>query len=320
MVIRKASDIRSSEITPQSLYLHRRQVLGLLGMATVSAAVARLGSVNIGAAPARGTPLRVTTKMATTTDALTPYDAVTQYNNFYEFGIDKDDPARNAGAFKPSPWSVTIDGECAKPGTYTWEDILRPHPLEERIYRMRCVEGWSMVIPWVGVPLRDLLKRFEPNGNARFVEFTTVLRANEMAGQRQRFPAILPWPYKEGLRLDEAMHPLALAAIGVYGETLPNQNGAPLRLVVPWKYGFKGAKSIVKMSFVRQQPLTTWQHEWPEAYGFYSNVNPDVPHPRYSQAQERRIGEFFRRSTLMFNGYGDQVAALYSGMDLKKFY
>src|SRR5438094_3404331 len=207
MIIRKATDIRSSQITPKPVYLRRRQMLGLLGMATASV-VARLGQVEVGAAPVHGTPLRITTKMLTTTDAPTPYDAVTQYNNFYEFGTEKDDPARYAGAFKPMPWSVTVDGECGKPGTYTLEDILRPHPLEERIYRMRCVEGWSMVIPWVGFPLRDLLKRFEPNGNARFIELTSVLRPQEMVGQRQRFPAILPWPYKEGLRVDEAMHPL----------------------------------------------------------------------------------------------------------------
>jgi sulfoxide reductase catalytic subunit YedY len=292
-------------------------MLRLLGMATVSVIAP---SVYAETDPGRGKPLHITSKMVTTTDAFTPYNAATQYNNFYEFGIDKDDPGRNAGVFKPLPWSVTVDGECAKPGTYTLEDILRPHALEERVYRMRCVEGWSMVIPWVGFPLRDLLKRFEPNANTRFVEFTTVLRPTEMVGQRQRFPPILPWPYKEGLRLDEAMHPLTLIAVGVYGETLPNQNGAPLRLVVPWKYGFKGAKSIVKISFVRKQPLTTWQHEWPDAYGFYSNVNPDVPHPRYSQAKERRIGEFFRRDTLMFNGYGEQVTSMYAGMDLKKFY
>ena len=317
MLIRKAPDVLSSEITPKRLYCDRRQILRLLGMATASV-VAR--SVYAETAPGRGRPLHVTSRMVTTTDGITPYDAVTQYNNFYEFGIDKNDPARKAGVFKPRPWSVTVDGECAKSGTYTLEDILRPHSLEERVYRMRCVEGWSMVIPWVGFPLRDLLKRFEPNGNARFIEFTTVLRPTEMVGQRQRFPAILPWPYREGLRLDEAMHPLTLIAVGVYEETLPNQNGAPLRLVVPWKYGFKGAKSIVKISFVRKQPSTTWQNEWPEAYGFYSNVNPDVPHPRYSQAKERRIGEFFRRDTHIFNGYGEQVASLYAGMDLKKFY
>jgi sulfoxide reductase catalytic subunit YedY len=319
MIIRKAADVRSSDITPKPQYLRRREMLGLLGMATASV-LAPLGRVEAAAAPARGIPIHVISKMVTTTDALTPYDAVTQYNNFYEFGIEKDDPARYAGGFNSLPWSLTVDGECGKPGTYTLEDIMRPHPLEERVYRMRCVEGWSMVIPWVGFPLRDLLKRFEPNGNARFIEFTSVLRPQEMVGQRQRFPSILPWPYKEALRLDEAMHSLTLMTVGVYGETLLNQNGAPLRLVVPWKYGFKGAKSIVKISFVRNQPVTTWQHEWPEAYGFYSNVNPNVDHPRYSQAQERRIGEFFRRKTLMFNGYADQVGSLYSGMDLRRDY
>lgn len=317
MLLRKAPDFRSSEITPKRLYCDRRQILRLLGMAAASAVAP---SVYAGTVPGRGRPLHVTSKMVTTSDSLTPYNAISQYNNFYEFGIDKDDPARNADAFKPVPWSVTVDGECAKPGTYPLEDILQPHPLEERVYRMRCVEGWSMVIPWVGFPLRDLLKRFEPTGHARFIEFASVLRPTEMVGQRQRFPSILPWPYKEGLRLDEAMHPLALIAVGLYGETLPSQNGAPLRLVVPWKYGFKGAKSIVKISFVGKQPLTTWQNEWPEAYGFYSNVNPDVPHPSFTQAKERRIGEFFRRDTLMFNGYGEQVASLYAGMDLKKFY
>ena len=317
MLIHKAPDVRSSEITPERLYRDRRQMLRLLGMATASLVAWPVSAED---ALGRERPLHTTKKMVTTTDALTPYNAVTEYNNFYEFGIDKDDPARNAVGFKPLPWSVTVDGECAKRGTYTLDDILRPHSLEERIYRMRCVEGWSMVIPWIGFPLRDLLKRFEPNGNARWIEFTSVVRPTEMVGQRQRFPAILPWPYKEGLRSDEAMHPLTLIAIGVYGKTLPNQNGAPLRLVVPWKYGFKGAKSIVKISFVSKQPLTTWQTEWPEAYGFYSNVNPDVPHPRYSQAKERRIGEFFRRDTLMFNGYGQQVASMYAGMDRKKFY
>jgi sulfoxide reductase catalytic subunit YedY len=317
MLIRRAPDVRSSEITPERVYRDRRRIVRLLGMATVSLLAP---SVSAEDARGRGRPLHVTSKMVTTTDALTPYNAVTEYNNFYEFGVDKDDPARNAGAFNPLPWSVTVDGECAKRGTYTLEDILRPHALEERVYRMRCVEGWSMVIPWVGFPLSDLLKRLEANGNARFVEFTSVLRPTEMVGQRQRFPPILPWPYKEALRLDEALHPLTLIAVGAYGETLSNQNGAPLRLVVPWKYGFKGAKSIVKISLVRNQPLTTWQNEWPEAYGFYSNVNPGVPHPRYSQAKERRIGEFLRRDTLMFNGYGEQVAAMYAGMDLKKFY
>jgi sulfoxide reductase catalytic subunit YedY len=229
--------------------------------------------------------------MVTTTDSPTPYRGVTTYNNFYEFGTDKSDPATYGDRFKPRPWSVAVEGECGKPGVYGLEDILKPHALEERVYRMRCVEGWSMVIPWNGFPLGDLLKRFEPNGNAQFVEFTTIVRPAEMIGQRQRFPSILPWPYKEGLRMDEALHPLTIMAAGVYGETLPNQNGAPLRLVVPWKYGFKGIKSIVRIAFVRRQPRTTWQDEWGEAYGFYSNVNPLVDHPDHTQARERRLGE-----------------------------
>jgi len=309
----KRPDIRSSEVTPQQLYLRRREFVAMVAAAAVSMSV-RAGAVQ------QRRKLTTMSKMVTTTDALTPFDAVTQYNNFYEYGEDKDDPVRNADAFNPTPWTVEIAGECAKRGRYTLEDVVRPHPLEERVYRMRCVEGWSMVIPWVGFPLRDLLRRFEPTGNARFVEFTTVVRPQEMIGQRRRFPEILPWPYREGLRIDEAMHPLTLVAIGLYGETLLNQNGAPLRLVVPWKYGFKGIKSIVKISFVREQPATTWQQEWPEAYGFYSNVNPGVAHPRFSQASERRIGEFLRRPTSMFNGYGEQVASLYAGMDLRRFY
>jgi sulfoxide reductase catalytic subunit YedY len=320
MLIGKPSGIAPSEVTPQHLYMRRREALGAIGMAAVTVLTGFGGETEVAAAQPRGKPLSVASKMVTTPDPPTPYEDVTGYNNFYEFGIPKDNPARNAVVFKPTPWSVTVDGECAKPGTYALDDILRPHPLEERVYRMRCVEGWSMVIPWVGFPLRDLIRRFEPSGNAQFVEFTTVLRPQEMVGQRQRFPAILPWPYKEGLRMDEAMHPLTLVAVGLYGESLPNQNGAPVRLVVPWKYGFKSAKSIVKISFVRKQPMTTWQHEWPEAYGFFSNVNPNVDHPRYSQAQERRIGDLFRRKTLMFNGYGDQVASMYSGMDLRRSY
>jgi sulfoxide reductase catalytic subunit YedY len=314
----KHPDTRSSEITPANIYLRRREFLAMC--AAVAASIGVMGRETPVAAAQQRRKLAVASKMVTTTDALTPYDAITGYNNFYEFGEDKDDPARYADAFNPVPWTVDVTGDCAKPGRYTLEDLLRPHPLEQRVYRMRCVEGWSMVIPWVGFPLRDLLRRFEPSGNARFVEFTTVVRPQEMIGQRQRFPAILPWPYKEALRIDEATHPLTLMAVGVYGETLLNQNGAPLRLVVPWKYGFKGIKSIVKISFVRDQPTTTWQQEWPEAYGFYSNVNPAVPHPRYSQSYERRIGEFRRRPTLMFNGYGEQVASLYSGMDLRRFY
>jgi sulfoxide reductase catalytic subunit YedY len=320
MLIRKTPDVASSEITPKRLYVGRRD---FLQAAAVTAAATWTGALARAAEPQAaqiGQKLTTSSRMVTTNDTLTPFGAVTSYNNFYEFGTDKSDPARNADSFKPRPWSVTVEGECAKPGVYGLEDILGPHALEERIYRMRCVEGWSMVIPWVGFRLGDLLKRFEPNGNAQFVEFTTVVRPDQMVGQRRRFPPILPWPYREGLRMDEAMHPLTIMAIGLYGEALLNQSGAPLRLVVPWKYGFKSIKSIVKIAFARRQARTTWQDEWPEAYGFYSNVNPRVDHPGHSQARERRIGEFWMRETLMFNGYGDQVASLYAGMDLRKLY
>jgi methionine sulfoxide reductase catalytic subunit len=293
VIIRKALDPPSSEITPKPVYLKRRAFLQALPLAG---------------------------RLVTTTDSPTPYRGVTTYNNFYEFGTDKSDPATYGNRFKPQPWSVTIAGECRKPGVYTLEDILKPHPLEERIYRMRCVEAWSMVIPWVGFPLRDLLARFEPNGNARFVELTTILRPDEMIGQRPRFPPVLRWPYREGLRMDEAMNPLAIIAVGLYGETLLPQNGAPIRLVVPWKYGFKSIKAIVKIDFVRRQPLSSWAENWPDAYGFYSNVNPTRDHPGHSQARERRVGEFFMRPTLMFNGYAEQVADLYRGMDLRRFY
>ena len=294
MLIRKPQDLPSSEITPKPVYIKRREFLQALPLAG---------------------------RMVTTTDSPTPYRGVTTYNNFYEFGTDKSDPATYGNRFKPRPWSVTVAGECAKPGVYTLEDILKPHSLEERVYRMRCVEGWSMVIPWVGFPLRDLLARFEPNGDARFVEFTTVLRPDEMIGQRPRFPPVLRWPYREGLRMDEAMHPLDDHG----GRRLRRTPCSPrtahrIRLVVPWKYGFKSIKSIVQIDFVRRQPRSSWEENWPDAYGFYSNVNPTKDHPGHSQAQERRIGEFFYRRTLMFNGYGDQVASLYKGMDLRRFY
>jgi sulfoxide reductase catalytic subunit YedY len=320
MLIKKAPDIASSEITPEGLYFRRREFLKAAGI-TTAVAVAGGFTADFGADAAQtGQKLNVTKRTVTLDEKLTPFEDVTSYNNFYEFGVDKDDPARNSGKFKPKPWSVQVDGHCAKPGTYTLEDILKPHSLEERVYRMRCVEAWSMVIPWVGFPLGDLLKRFEPNGKAKFVEFTTVMRPEEMPGQRQRFPPILPWPYKEGLRMDEAMHPLTIMVVGLYGQAVPNANGAPLRLVVPWKYGFKGIKSINRIRFVEKQPLNTWQEMNSQEYGFYSNVNPAVDHPRWSQASERRIGEFFKRKTLMFNGYGDQVASLYAGMDLRKNY
>jgi methionine sulfoxide reductase catalytic subunit len=303
MLIKPPADIPSSEITPKGVYMRRREFLGAL------VAVTGLGD-----------KLTTTNRLVTTTDTLTARQAVTSYCNFYEFGSAKGDAMQNGDAFKPKPWSVAVEGLCGKPGTYTLEDVLKPHALEERVYRMRCVEGWSMVIPWDGFPLGDFLKRCQPASNATYVEFTSVYRPQEMAGQRRRFPALLPWPYKEGLRMDEAMHPLAILAAGLYGETLLNQNGAPLRLVVPWKYGFKGLKSIVKIRFVEKQPLNTWQDANAAYYGFYANVNPEVPTRSYSQATERRIGEFFMRRTLMFNGYADQVSSLYSGMNLRKLY
>ncbi len=303
MLIKPPADIPSSEITPKGVYMRRREFLGAL------VAVTGLGD-----------KLTTTNRLVTTTDTLTARQAVTSYCNFYEFGSAKGDAMQNGDAFKPKPWSVAVEGLCGKPGTYTLEDVLKPHALEERVYRMRCVEGWSMVIPWDGFPLGDFLKRFQPASNATYVEFTSVYRPQEMAGQRRRFPSLLPWPYKEGLRMDEAMHPLAILAAGLYGETLLNQNGAPLRLVVPWKYGFKGLKSIVKIRFVEKQPLNTWQDANAAYYGFYANVNPEVPTPSYSQATERRIGEFFMRRTLMFNGYADQVSSLYAGMSLRKLY
>ena len=245
------------------------------------------------------------------------YQDITTYNNFYEFGTEKEDPAANAHTLKTTPWTVKVDGLVAKPADYHLEDLIKPYALEERVYRMRCVERWSMVIPWVGFPLASLLKQIEPRSNAKFVEFTTLVDPKQMPGQRR---GVLEWPYVEGLRLDEAMHPLTILAVGLYGEYLPNQNGAPIRLVVPWKYGFKGIKSIVRIRLTDRQPMNSWQVSAPNEYGFYSNVNPEVDHPRWSQARERRIGEFFMRPTLMFNGYGDQVASLYSGMDLKKNY
>ncbi|RYF90901.1 MAG: protein-methionine-sulfoxide reductase catalytic subunit MsrP, partial [Caulobacteraceae bacterium] len=245
---------------------------------------------------------------------VTDEELAANYNNFYEFGVDKSDPARNAGSLKTRPWTVKVDGQCARPGTYNLEDVLKGQALQERIYRLRCVEGWSMVIPWIGIPLADVLKRYQPNSKAKYVAFETLLRPGEMPGQRR---PVLSWPYREGLRMDEAMHPLAFLAVGLYGQTLLNQNGAPLRLVVPWKYGFKSIKSITRISFTESQPRTAWNLSAPSEYGFYSNVNPAVDHPRWSQASERRIGEFKRRRTLPFNGYGE-VAGLYTGMDLRR--
>jgi len=247
----------------------------------------------------------------------TPKWDATHYNNFYELGTSKEDPARNAGSLRTEPWSVVIDGEVTKPGRIPLEELLRPYPLEERIYRLRCVEAWSMVIPWIGIPLGPVLQRFEPTSKARFVAFETLYDPEQLPGQKRN---VLKWPYREGLRIDEAMNPLSLLAVGLYGETLPGQNGAPLRLVVPWKYGFKSIKSIVRIRLQEEEPMTSWHQENPQEYGFYANVNPEVSHPRWSQARERRIGEWTKRPTLPFNGYADQVAHLYAGMDLKRSY
>lgn len=315
--VRCPSDVASSEITPRSVYLNRRRFL-----ATAALAGAAAGFPNIVAAPAAEAQLPpkldgIAKSGLSTDEARTPLDAVTGYNNFYEFGSDKEDPARYAAKLRPRPWSVTIDGLCGKPGVYDVDQIIKANRLEERVYRLRCVEGWSMVISWVGIPFADVLNKAEPLGSAKFVALRTLLDPEQMPGQRR---AILDWPYVEGLRLDEAMHPLAILAVGLYGEVLPNQNGAPIRLIVPWKYGFKGIKSIVRLSFVEEMPPTSWNLQAPHEYGFYANVNPEVDHPRWSQKRERRIGEFFRRDTLPFNGYGDQVASLYAGMDLKKWF
>ena len=250
-------------------------------------------------------------------DATNKYSDVTEYNNFYEFGTGKRDPARNAHTLKTEPWSIVIDGEVGKPGRVNLEDILKPMTLEERVYRFRCVEAWSMVVPWVGIPLADVLSKFEPTSKARYVSFETLVDKKQMPGQRRN---VIDWPYREGLRMDEAMHPLSFLAVGMYGRILPNQNGAPIRLVVPWKYGFKSIKSIVRITFSEKQPNTSWNDLAPGEYGFYANVNPEVDHPRWSQARERKLGDFRKRPTLPFNGYADEVASLYAGMDLRRQY
>jgi sulfoxide reductase catalytic subunit YedY len=318
MLIKSARNIPSSEITPRHIYLNRREFLHAAGF---GAAAVLTGAVGPDPVVAAAEKLAVAKRMVTTSDPVSPLQTITTFNNFYEFGTDKSDPAKHSKAFKPKPWSVAVEGLCNKPGTYTLEDILKPHALEERVYRFRCVEGWSLVIPWVGFPLGDLLKRFEPAGNAAFVEMTTVVRPEEMPGQRRRFTSVLSWPYVEGLRMDEAMHPLAILAVGLYGEELLNQNGAPLRLVVPWKYGFKSIKSIVKIRFVDKQPKTSWEKQAPEYYAFYSNVNPGSTNSTFrDQSTERRLGEFFMRKTLLFNGYANEVGSLYAGMDLRKYY
>ncbi len=316
MLIKKPSDINPSEITSEAIYRDRRRFLAASAVGLAAAAGGLL--LPRSALPALPTQFdRLHPGPFGTDEKRTSYEDITHYNNYYEFGTGKEDPARYAGMLKTDPWSVTIDGEVEQPGTFALEDLIKPHPLEERIYRLRCVEAWSMVIPWVGFPLGDLLKRFRPTSRAKYVAFTTLHDPEQMPGQRR---AVLDWPYVEGLRIDEAMHPLTLLAVGLYGKALPNQNGAPLRLVVPWKYGFKSIKAIVRISLTEQMPPTTWNRTNPGEYGFYSNVNPAVDHPRWSQKRERRIGEFFKRDTQPFNGYADQVAALYTGMDLRKWY
>ncbi len=324
MLIKKPADIRSSEITDPKLYLNRRDFLRTTaGVATAGAGILAAGRVLSAAGqPAphgrklenvKKSPLSLTPEQ----EKANTWEQITTYNNYYEFGTDKESPSLNAGRLKTEPWSVTIDGECAKKGTFPLEEVVKGIALEERIYRLRCVEAWSMVIPWVGVPLGEVIKKFEPTSKAKFVEFYTLYDPGQMPGVRQ---PVLRWPYIEGLRMDEAMHPLSILATGLYGEVLPKQDGAPIRLIVPWKYGFKGAKSIVRIHFTEKQPLNTWQESAPQEYGFYSNVNPNVDHPRWSQASERRIGEFFKRKTLMFNGYTEQVQGLYAGLDLKRNY
>jgi sulfoxide reductase catalytic subunit YedY len=324
MLIKRPSEICSSEITERKLYLNRREFLqAAAGTAAAGAGVLAAGETLFAAGkPApHGRKLENVKPSTLSVDVAkekpNSWEQITTYNNYYEFGVDKDSPSLTSGRLKTSPWTVQIDGECAKKGNYTFEDILKGETLEDRIYRHRCVERWSMIIPWVGFPLANLIKRVEPTSKAKFVEFQTLLDLGQMPGVQS---PVLDWPYREGLRMDEAMHPLTILVVGLYGEVLPNQDGAPLRLVVPWKYGFKGAKSIVRIRFLEKQPLNTWQQSAPNEYGFYSNVNPERDHPRWSQATERRIGEFLMRRTLMFNGYGDQVASLYSGMDLKKYY
>jgi methionine sulfoxide reductase catalytic subunit len=319
MLIRRAPRFTESQITDPKLYLSRREL-----MSGAAAALVLSPSLASAAAPAPVLAPLVATRNAafSVTDTATKVEAATTYNNFYEFGVNKDDPSRLGHTLRPRPWTVRVDGFVNKPKTFDIDELIKLFPLEERVYSLRCVEAWSMVIPWVGFPLASLLKRVEPNGQAKFVEFTTLLDPNQFPAQKPGFFGFssLDWPYVEGLRLDEALHPLTLLTVGMYGKVLPNQNGAPIRIVVPWKYGFKSVKSIVRIRLVGEQPKTAWEKAAPAEYGFFSNVNPAVSHPRWSQADERRIGEFRRRPTLPFNGYADQVASLYTGMDLKKFY
>src|SRR5688500_3325106 len=330
MLIKKAADIRESEVTPKELFLRRREFIAAAGMTALAVGTKALAADLSAAALAEAEALAEAAQNPSaqkipnlkkgpfnTDEKLNSYKDITTYNNFYEFGTDKADPAKYAHSLKTRPWSVVVEGQCGKPGTYNIEDIIKWAPLEERIYRLRCVEAWSMVVPWAGYPMSEFIKRFEPTSRAKYVEFKTLVDPRQMPGQTE--PA-LNWPYVEGLRMDEAMHPLTLLGLGLYGEVLPNQNGAPIRLVVPWKYGFKSIKSIVRVSFTETEPINTWKYQQASEYGFDANVNPQIDHPRWSQGSERRLGEFFRRKTLPFNGYGDHVASLYNGMDLRKFY
>jgi sulfoxide reductase catalytic subunit YedY len=311
--IKQAHEVQPSDITDRAVYEDRRKFLRAGAAAAVGLASGALWIPEVARAGAKLS--NVAKSGLSTGETPNSFEDITTYNNFYEFGVEKEQPAEWSKNFVTKPWSIDIGGEVAKPATYQLEDFIKPHALEERIYRLRCVEAWSMVIPWVGFPLAEVIKKVEPTSRAKYVEFWTLYDPKRMPGQARQ---VLEWPYREGLRMDEAMHPLTIFAVGLYGEMLPNQNGAPIRLVVPWKYGFKSIKSIVRINFVEKQPATTWGMQAPREYGFYSNVNPEVDHPRWSQAKERRIGEFLKRPTLMFNGYADQVASLYAGMDLKK--
>ncbi|MDJ0939360.1 MAG: protein-methionine-sulfoxide reductase catalytic subunit MsrP [Woeseiaceae bacterium] len=328
MLIRKpskldGSDIRPSEITSKANYMNRRQFMEAgLKAGAIAGSAGFAGSALAAVVPEerRGKIPDIVDSEFSTDEAPNSYDDITTYNNFYEFGTGKGDPVRNAQDFEPRPWTITVEGHAAKTGTFDFDDFIKPHTVEERIYRMRCVEAWSMVIPWVGIPLADIIKRLEPTSKARYVAFETLNDRKQMPGLRSR---VLDWPYREGLTMEEATNPLTIMAVGLYGETLPNQNGAPLRLVVPWKYGFKGIKSIVKISFVEKQPPTSWNMSAPHEYGFYANVNPEVNHPRWSQARERRIGQGVfapKQPTLMFNGYEEYVADLYKDLDLRRNY
>ncbi len=320
MLIKKAADIKASEITAKEVYLNRRQFIASAAGAGLALAGRELLSPT-GQAYALEKLPNVKKSSYTVNEKLNSIKDITSYNNFYELGSEKTDPSDNAKYLTTKGWTVEVEGEVKKAKTFAIEDIMKLAPLEERVYRMRCVEAWSMVIPWVGFPLSALIKQVEPTNNAKYIQFVTLVDPKRMPAQKPSlFGNSIDWPYVEGLRMDEAMHPLTIFSVGLYGEVLPAQNGAPLRLVVPWKYGFKSIKSIVKLRFVDKEPATSWNKMQPQEYGFYSNVNPEVDHPRWSQATERRIGEFLRRKTLPFNGYGEQVASLYKGMDLKKFY